>query len=102
MSNELESLERDAAQRIIGLYPLKSAQAAVDRINLLRGENGLAISLIIADFDPKVAGIRRREGFNKNEFRIQLIGQLGLAAEDSLLRKLSLAESFAAEFDLDP
>ena len=89
MSNEFEFLERNAAKRIIGLFPPESARAAADRIKLLRGENGLAIALVIADFDPQVSEVRYRQGFGKDKFRLQLIGQLGLAV------------GLAAEFDLD-
>lgn len=89
MSNEFEFLERNAAKKIIGLFPPESAQAAADRLKLLRGENGLAIALVIADFDSQISEVRRRKGFSQDEFRTQLIGQLGLAV------------GLAAEFDLD-
>lgn len=89
MSNEFEFLERNAAKKIIGLFPPESARAAADRLKLLRGENGLAIALVIADFDPQVVEVKRREGFDKEKFRLQLIDQLGLAV------------GLAAEFDLD-
>lgn len=101
MFNEIGSLESDAAKMIIGLFPPESAQAAVDRIKLLRGENGLAIALIIADFDSQTSEVRRRKGFREDEFRTQLIGQLGLAAEDLRLHDSVLVKHLAAEFDLD-
>jgi hypothetical protein len=89
MFNESESLERDVAKRIINLYPPESAQAAADRIKLLRGESGLAIALTIADFDSQVSEVRHKKGFNLAVFRLQLIGQLGLGVGS------------AAEFDFD-
>lgn len=89
MFNKFESLESDAAGRVIGLFPPASARATADRLKLLRGENGLAIALVIADFDPQVSEIRHNKKFNLTEFRTQLISQLGLAVGS------------AAEFDLD-
>jgi hypothetical protein len=88
-------------QRIISLYPPESAQAAADRVKLLRGENGLAIALVIADFNPQISEIRRREWFDSGEFRLQLIGQLGLVEEDFRLKDLNLTASLAAISDLD-
>jgi hypothetical protein len=101
MSNKFDSLETDAAFRIMSLYPPENARAAVDRINLLQGENGLAIALTVADLDPQVSQVRRREGFDKDEFRLQLIGQLGLTAQASRSRASVLDGHSAAEFDLD-
>lgn len=101
MSNEFESLESDAAKRIISLYPPKSVYSAIGRIERLSGEKGLAIALTIADLDFKVSEVRRREGFDSAEFRIQLIGQLGLAAEDFRLKELDLTLGLAAMSDLD-
>ncbi len=101
MSTEIDSLESDAARRIIGLYPPKNALAAGDRITRLQGERGLAVALVIADFDPKIAEVRRREGFDSVEFRLQLIGQLGLAAEDCRLHNPALDKHLTAGFDLD-
>lgn len=89
MSNEFEFLERNAAKMIIGLFPPESARAAADRIKLLREENGLAVALTIADFDSQVSEVRHKKEFNLVVFRLQLIGQLGLAVGS------------AAEFDLD-
>lgn len=101
MSNEFGALERNAVERIISLFPPKDAQAAVDRIKLLQGKDGLAIALTIAGFDPQVSGVRFRQGFNKDEFRLQLIGRLGLAAGELKLCDPVLGEHLAAEFDLD-
>ena len=71
MSNEFEFLERNAAKRIIGLFP-PSARAAADRIKLLRGENGLAIALVIADFDPQVSEVRYRQDLVKTNLDCNL------------------------------
>lgn len=89
MSNEFGALERKAARMIIGLFPPESAQAAADRLKLLRGEKGLAVALVIADLDPQVSEVRHQKGFSLTAFRAQLIGQLGLAVGS------------APEFDLD-
>lgn len=101
MSNEFEALERDAAIRIVSLYPPKSIEATVARIERLQGDKGLAIASIIADLDQLVAGVRRREGFSTPEFRLQLIGQLGLTAEDLRLHDSVLDKRIEVEFDLD-
>lgn len=101
MFNEFSSLEGDAAERIISLFPPKDAEAAADRISLLQGQIGLAIALVIADFDPLVGKIRRRQEFNLQEFKFQLIGRLGLAGKRSRLQNSDLLGRLEVMFNLD-
>lgn len=86
MLNKFSSLESDAAERIISLFPPKDSPAAADRISLLQSQAGLAIALVVADLDPLIGKIKHRPEFSLQEFKLQLIGRLGLMEEELRLQ----------------
>ena len=73
MSREFEFRERNAATRDNWLISAgKRAGCKADRIKLLVGENGLAIALVIADFDPQVSVVRYRQDLQKTNLDCNL------------------------------